>query len=429
MQYNPPKGTRDFYPSDMALQNMLFTAWRETALRFGFEEYEGPMFEHLEVFTRKSGDEIVKQLYNFKDKSDRELALRPEITPTLARMVASKGRELRKPVKWFSIPRLFRYERMQRGRLREFFQYNLDIMGEPSVSAEAEIVAAAVSLIESFGAKKSEFRVRVNSRRLMRALLLAIPISEERLDKAYGVLDRRAKTDAEGLKQLYADAGFSESERDSIESIFSIKTLAEIGEKWGNNEEVAASLADLHKFFSLVNAYGIIECVIYDPAIVRGLAYYTGIVFEIHDTAGELRAMAGGGRYDNLIGLFGGEPTPAVGFGMGDAVITEFLKDRGMIPQYKKECDAFIVTFEKDNMTPSIQMATLLRSKGFSVEFSLKQANFKKQMEAAQNAKFAVFVGGEEWERGEVKIKNMKSGEEKLVGKLSDELIQILSGK
>jgi histidyl-tRNA synthetase len=408
----------------MALQNSLFSVWRATALKFGFEEYEGPMFEHLDVFTHKSGEDIVKQLYNFKDKSDRELALRPEITPTLARMIAQKARELKKPIKWFTIPRLFRYERTQRGRLREFFQYNLDILGEQSVTAEAEIVAASVSLLESFGINKSEFRVRVNSRRLMRALLLAIPISEDRLEKAYGVLDKRAKTDADGLITLYSDAGFSESERNAIESIFSIKTLSEIGERWGADAEVSASLSELYKFFELVNMYGVIECVVYDSAIVRGLAYYTGIVFEIYDTDRKFRAMAGGGRYDNLIAHFGGEPTPAVGFGMGDAVITEFLKETGRLKPYAKKIDAFIVSFEKENMAPVIEMTSLLRSKGLSVEFSMKSANFKKQMEAAQIANFAIFVGGDEWQRGEVKIKNMSNGEEKTVLKTSDELFK-----
>jgi histidyl-tRNA synthetase len=258
----------------------------------------------------------------------------------------------------------------------------------------------------------------------MRALLLAIPISEERLEKAYAVLDKRAKTDAEGLITLYTDSGFSENERNSIESIFCIKTLSEIGERWGSDSEVSESLSELYRFFELANMYGVIECVVYDPAIVRGLAYYTGIVFEIYDTDRKLRAMAGGGRYDNLIAHFGGDPTPAVGFGMGDAVITEFLRDTGRLKPYSKRIDAYIVSFEKENMAPVIEMASLLRSKGLSVEFSLKSANFKKQMEAAQVAKFAIFVGGDEWQRGEVKIKNMVSGEEKTVLKTSDELFK-----
>ena len=192
MKLSSPKGTRDFYPEDMGLQNLLFSVWRETALLFGFEEYEGPTFEHIELFTLKSGEEIVKQLYNFKDKSERELALRPEITPTLARMIAAKGNSLKKPVKWFSIPRVFRYERMQRGRTREFSQFNLDIVGEPGVSAEAEICASAVYMLKGFGLAPSDFRVCVNSRRLMKEMLIALGLSDARLDAAYAILDRRA---------------------------------------------------------------------------------------------------------------------------------------------------------------------------------------------------------------------------------------------
>ncbi len=417
MQLTNPKGTRDFYPSDMAVQNLLFNSWRKAAVTYGFEEYEGPTFEHLDLFTKKSGNEIVKQLYNFKDKSDRELALRPEITPTLARMVALKGRELKKPLKWFSIPRLFRYERMQKGRLREFFQYNLDIIGEPSILAEAEITAAAVAVLESFGIKREEFRVRVNSRRLMKALLISLGITEERLDAAYGVLDRRAKVTPEELTSLYNLCGFSEEERLSIESIFTSTTLATILNKGNSSEEVLAAANELNRFFTTMDAYGIADAVVYDSSIVRGLAYYTGIVFEIHDTAGKYRAIAGGGRYDNLISLFGGEATPAVGFGMGDAVITEYLRDTGRLTDYKKEVDVFIVSFEKECEAILISVATSLRKRGLSVEFPLKTLSVKKQMECAQNAKFVLFTGGEEWNRGEVKIKNMKTGNEVCIGK------------
>ncbi|MFH0922214.1 MAG: histidine--tRNA ligase [Fibrobacterota bacterium] len=417
MKIAPPKGTRDFYPEDMALQNRIFAVWRDTARRFGFEEYEGPVFENLELFTRKSGDEIVKQLYNFKDKSDRDIALRPEITPTLARMVAQKGNALKKPVKWFSMPRLFRYERMQRGRLREFFQYNLDIVGEASVAAEAEITAAAVSLLKQLGLSLADFRVRVNSRRLMRAMLLASAIPEARLDAAYTVLDKRAKIPVDALAQAYQQAGFSDMEQQSVESIFMLTTIEAIQGRFGADAEVAAALLELETYFSLMNAYGCAECVVFDPAIVRGLAYYTGIVFEIFDSAKTLRALAGGGRYDGLIALFGGEPTPAVGFGMGDVVVAELLRDKGLVVPYVKPLTAFIVNFSRDSLVPAVQTASLLRAKGVDAEFALKPVGIKRQMEMAQNARYVVFVGGDEWAKGEVKVRDMKTGEERVCAK------------
>jgi histidyl-tRNA synthetase len=417
MKLTPPKGTRDFYPEDMAVQNRLFSVWRETALLFGFEEYEGPSFEHIELFTQKSGEEIVKQLYNFKDKSDRELALRPEITPTLARMIAAKGHSLKKPVKWFSIPRLFRYERMQRGRLREFFQLNLDIVGVPAVYAEAEIVAAASHMLKGFGLSAQDFRVCVNSRRLMREMLLASGLGESRLDAAYAILDRRAKVEPAVLQELYREASFAEEETRAVEAIFQLKSLQEIRNRFGGQGGVAVAIQELEDFFRLMENYGLTDCVVFDSSIVRGLAYYTGIVFEIFDTGKTLRAIAGGGRYDNLVALFGGEPTPAVGFGMGDAVITELVREKGLLNPYVKQTKVYIVNFNKDTLAPAIETATLLRSKGIEAEFSLKPQNLKKQMESAQNARYVLFVGGEEWDKRQIKIKDMKTGDEKVVDK------------
>ena len=417
MKIASPKGTRDFYPEDMSLQNRLFSVWRETALLFGFEEYEGPAFEHVELFTRKSGDEIVKQLYNFKDKSDRELALRPEITPTLARMIAAKGNSLKKPVKWFSIPRVFRYERMQRGRLREFFQFNLDIVGEASVSAEAEIVAASVQTLKGFGLSPADFRVCVNSRRLMKEMLMASGIAEARLDAAYAILDRRSKVEPGVLSEMYKEASFSENDIRAIEDIFSLTSLQAIRGRFAQSQGVDAAAKELEDFFGLIKNYGISECVIYDSSIVRGLAYYTGIVFEIFDTGKTLRAIAGGGRYDSLVALFDGEETPAVGFGMGDAVIAELLKEKGLIPSYTKQTKVYIVNFNKESLAPAIETAALLRSNRIETEFALKPQSPKKQMETAQAARYVLFVGGEEWDKGQIKIKDMKSGEEKTTGK------------
>lgn len=412
MSLQPPKGTRDFYPEDMAVQNHIFSAWRETARLFGFEEYEGPVFEHLELFTKKSGPEIVKQLYNFKDKSDRELALRPEITPTLARLVVQKGSSLKKPLKWFSIPRLFRYERMQKGRSREFFQLNLDILGEPSVSADAELMAAAVHMLKSLGLTKNDFSIRVNSRKLVSEILMSYNLQPEFMAAAYGLMDKHGKPDEYRVEKerLLREDSNNNALVESVEKIFASTNNPADFSRFQSGIE-------LNELFNLIENYGIREYVVFDMSIVRGLDYYTGVVWEVFDKAKTLRAIAGGGRYDNLIELFGGEKTPAAGFGMGDVVLYELLKEKGLMPPYRKSAQVYIVNFDRATLVPAVSFAAQLREKGVAAEFALKGQAVGKQLEAAKNARYAVFVGGTEWAEGKVKIKDMADGSEKVVPK------------
>jgi len=425
MAFQGPKGTRDFYPEDMQVISFIFNTWKRTAWLFGFEEYEGPMFEHLDLFTKKSGEEIVKQLYNFKDKGDRDIALRPEITPTLARMIVARGSSLKKPVKWFSIPRLFRYERMQKGRLREFHQLNLDIIGEAGISADAELIAAVVFMMKSFCLASTDFKIRVNSRKLMSECLSALGFPAEKIPAAYSILDKKGKIEPEALQEMYAKDGIAGSDVQIIENLLACASLDHVRALVAAKADQVPALAEIAEFFSKISAYGLSEFVLFDIAVIRGLAYYTGIVFEVFDEQKSLRAIAGGGRYDALIEQFGGEPTPAVGFGMGDVVLYELLKEKNLIPQYRKPVDVYIINFNKDDSLPAISFASLLREKGVSCEFSLKGQNFKKQMEHAQHARMVAFVGGDEWKEGKVKIKDMGSGEEKVVEK--DEAYSILA--
>jgi histidyl-tRNA synthetase len=417
MKISSPKGTRDFFPEDMHVRRWIGAVWQETARLFGFEEFDGPVFEHLELFIRKSGQEIVDQLYHFKDKSKRDLALRPEITPTLARMVAQKGNALKKPIKWFSVPRLFRYERKQRGRLREFFQFNLDILGEPSVSADAEIVAAAAHMLMALGLTAGDFRICVNSRHLMSVLLHSSGMDEKRIASAYAVLDKRDKVERDVLLKLYKDAGIRKADTAFIDRIFECKTIDEVEERFGQCKGAETAIAELKDFFKRIECYGFADCVVFDAAIVRGLAYYTGIVFEIFDIKKSLRAVAGGGRYDNLVALFGGEKTPATGFGIGDVVLYELLKEKNLLTPYARSTEVYIVNFTPDDPMPVASLAAALRQAGIAAEFALRPLKVKKQMDAAAHARYVVFVGGEEWRNGQVKIKEMSTGKEEVVDK------------
>ena len=275
-----PKGTRDFYPEAERIQNYIFDTWRKVAESFAYEEYEGPMFEHLELYTGKSGEEIVSQLYNFKDKGDREIALRPEMTPTLARLVIQKARELKKPFKWFSMPRLFRYEKAQKGRLREFFQLNMDIIGTESIYAEADLLASIATMLRKFGLKDGEFAIGVSSRKLLATYLEEIGAPNPSL--VYPVLDRRLKIGPEAFAKALADAGLTEEQVKKLDDFMSCKSLEEVRAAV-KSENAAAALKEIEDLFETLAAAGYGDCVNLDLSIVRGLAYYTGIVFEVFD--------------------------------------------------------------------------------------------------------------------------------------------------
>ncbi len=344
-----PKGTRDFYPEDMSFLQHIFDSWHRSCRLYGFEQYEGPMFEHLDLYTQKSGAEIEKQLYSFEDKGGRQIALRPELTPTLARMVAAQGTNLKRPVRWYSISRLFRYERMQKGRLREFIQLNMDILGVDDVSADAELIAAAVDMMRAFGFDESDFKARVSSRTLLEEMFLACGVGQEKLPGLYALLDKKGKIAPEEFERELAEAvGGAPFVRSKIKALFNCAGLDDVETFAESLGVTIGSIAQLKKLFSLIDAYGLKDYAVFDIGIVRGLAYYTGIVFELFDVRGNLRAIAGGGRYDKLVGLYGGPTTPAVGFAAGDVVLGELIKAKSLTPKKPPRSDVFIVSIDGD---------------------------------------------------------------------------------
>lgn len=408
-----PKGTRDFYPADMAVQNHIFSAWRRVCARFGFQEYEGPSFEHLELYTGKSGDEIVGQLYNFQDKGGRDIALRPEMTPTLARLANQLGRNLKKPARWFSLPRLWRYEKPQHGRLREFFQLNMDILGSDHVAADAELVAAACRICEELGLKSTDVVARISSRKLISTLLDELGCTDK--PPVYLALDRREKLAREAFVQGLSDAGLSEDGIRRLDALFEATSLSEVS-GLVVSDEAKAALAELETLFSLLAAHGVGDWCRFDPTVVRGLAYYTGVVYELFDTGATLRAIAGGGRYDDLLQKLGGERLPAVGFGMGDVVIAELLRDKGLLPSGIPGPDLWLVSVDGDEIRLAA-LAARLRAAGRSVGFAFGGGKLGKQMQAAQEngAKTAVFVGSDRVAADQLEAKDLATGAQVVV--------------
>jgi histidyl-tRNA synthetase len=417
MQGKALPGFRDVYPDDLALRNHIFATWRSIAVRYGFEEYDGPPLEPLELYTQKSGAEIEGQLYTFRDRGEREVALRPEMTPTLARMVGARGQALKKPIRWFSIPQLFRYERQQRGRLREHFQLNMDIIGEPGPLADAELIAAAIDILRAFGLGPQVVQARVSDRRVLRALLTGKGVREERLPLAYAVIDKSERDPRDVLAAKLQDAGLGPGE---IAAVFAIANLKGI-------EAVDAALAEvpggteagepLRECYRALNAMGLGEFVRVDLTIVRGLAYYTGIVFELFDAGQQLRAICGGGRYDGLLKALGGADLPALGFGMGDVVLGELLKERAVAPTVARRLDAFLVAVSGEDLAPVLRLAHELRDRGIAVEYSLHLQAIRKQLElaVARGAPRAVIIGPDERKNGESVVRDLGTGTEERV--------------
>ncbi|MBV9463909.1 MAG: histidine--tRNA ligase [Verrucomicrobiae bacterium] len=411
----PLPGFRDFFPEECAVRNRIFESWRATARAFGFEPYDGPPLESLELFRKKSGEEILGQLYHFTDKGDREVALRPEMTPTLARMIGARGRALRRPIKWFSIPQLFRYERQQRGRLREHYQFNCDILGEPGVGADAELVMVVIDALTRLGLAREDFVVRVSDRRLLGALLLKCGVESEKLPQVLGIVDKITRETPDAIDKSLRESGIPADAAKRIVGLFAKTDLESLRAHADESPEVAAALLEVQKFFGIVEASGLGEFVQFDLGIVRGLLYYTGLVFEAFDRKGEFRAICGGGRYDQLLGGLTGLDLPAAGFGMGDVVLTEILKARGKLPEYARDLDVYLVIVD-DSLRPraGLPLARQLRDAGLAVEYSLEPLGVSKQFKQAgqSGARFAVVVGPDEWKRGAVRVKDLSTGQE-----------------
>jgi histidyl-tRNA synthetase len=405
-----PKGTRDFFPKLMAAQDFIFSSWERTCRRYGFERYDGPMFEHLELYKQKSGDAIEDQLYVFYDKKGRELALRPEMTPTLARMVAAAGSNLKWPIRWYSIPRLFRYEKMQKGRLREFFQLNMDILGVADVSADAELIAAVIDMMRDLGLTAADFKVRISSRTLLDELFAAAGITAAERTTLYALLDKKAKIPAGAFLDELAAVLPDKTKQKTILQIFEADSLDSLAQ----GSAAPQSAATLRDLFARLAEYGFSDYVAFDIGVVRGLAYYTGIVFEVFDAAKSMRAIAGGGRYDTLVELYGGPATPAVGFAAGDVVLCDLLQEKGIIPSEPPRCSCFIIALDDAPTSEIIALAQELRGNGIATEFALRSSGIGKQMKIANAARspYALFYGGEESARGLIKVKEMACGKE-----------------
>jgi histidyl-tRNA synthetase len=379
-------GFRDFYPEQFAERAHIMGIWRDVARRFAFVEYDGPPLEPLELYTKKSGEEIVGQLYNFVDKGGREVALRPEMTPTLARMASAKANALRKPIRWFSVPQLFRYERQQRGRLREHFQLNVDIIGETDVTADAELLAIAIEVMRGCGLTASDVRARVSDRRLLRAILEHLGVAGEQMSGVFGVIDKIERQPREISREKLAALGMSSEAIESLLDLMGKVTLDDIERRFSDAPEVCALVGSFRRYFGYLEGLDVLDWVTLDLKIVRGLAYYTGIVFELFDAKGELRAICGGGRYDTLLQSLGAVDLPALGFGMGDVVLAELLRDRGLLTP-RTEGPQVWVAAEVETMQHDVRRAaTTLRHHGVSVEYALRDQPLMKQVKAAKSA-------------------------------------------
>jgi histidyl-tRNA synthetase len=378
-------GFRDFYPDEFAARAFIQLKWREVAHRFGFVEYDGPPLEPLDLYTKKSGAEIVGQLYNFTDKGEREVALRPEMTPTFARMVGARANAMRKPIRWFSVPQLFRYERQQKGRLREHFQLNVDIVGEADVSADAELLAVAIESMRAFGLTSADVVARVSDKRLLAALLTVLGFEQDTHGEVMQVIDKLERQPREVSREKLQRIGAGGT---AVDTVMSLPTSGlDLFESFLNGKgRYGEALDEFKRYLGMFEALGVADFVKFDPSIVRGLAYYTGIVFELFDAKGEFRAICGGGRYDNLLGALSGVDLPALGFGMGDVVLGELLRARGKLPETAVSLDYWVAYEDSTHLEDAMRIATRLRRNGHSVEYSLKAGQLGRQLDAARKA-------------------------------------------
>jgi len=407
MRFSALPGFRDFFPDIMARRQRIFAVWREVAARYGFEEYDGPPLEPLELFTQKSGDEIAGQLYSFTDKGDRQVALRPEMTPTFARMVAEYASTAKKPIRWFTLPQLFRYERQQKGRLKEHFQLNVDICGEGGPAADAEVIAVAIDIMRGLGFGPNDVRVRVSDRRILADALDGLGVREAELPGVLAAFDRydRSREAAEAaLDQVFAG--------DNARAAGIKQFAAGLGDPAGLLASDAA--APLRECLDALGAMGLREFVDVDFRIVRGLAYYTGIVFELFDAGRSLRAICGGGRYDNLISSLGGPDLPCVGFGMGDVVLGELIADRDGKPALPGTVDVFLAIVAEEQRPVALKVAHALRDGGLRVEYALKKQALGKQLElaGARQARWAVVLGPDEVAAGMATVRDLGTKKE-----------------
>ena len=413
----PVKGTRDFFPEELRLRNWLFEIWRRTSVQAGFEEYDTCVLEHEDLYIRKAGDEISKQLFSFEDKSGRRLSLRPEMTPSLARLILQHNKSLSFPIKWFSMPQCFRYERMTKGRRREHFQWNADIIGQPNILAEAEILMLLISACESMGLTKKEFKVFINDRRILNAILTQINVPQDLHSTVMVILDKRDKISSEALVSMLEDTGMSANQVGQLNEYLSNTDLKDLEE----NLSDTTGVEQLHSLMDMMDTAGCSGYLKFDISIVRGLSYYTGAVFEVNSPEKKHRAICGGGRYDSLLSAFGGETVPAVGFGFGDVVVLDVLKELGRFPELPRKLDYTIIPFASEQVGIALKIASELRMRGSVVDCNFSMKKMKKTMRQANEsgAAKAILLFPEELAEDKVVIRDMILHEQKPV-KIAD---------
>ena len=413
-------GFREFYPEDFSRRQHIFRLWRQAATSYGFQEYDAPVLEPLELYTTKSGDEIETQLFSFTDKGGRAVSLRPEMTPTVCRIVGAKAGALKRPIKWFSIAEFYRYERAQKGRLRAFNQFNADIFGEAGPEAEIELIALLIQCLAGFGLTKDDFYVRLSDRDLWFFYLEALGFNDAQARGILGAIDRYEKMGDDAFKgYVEAHGALDDAKKAKVLAFLQIKTLADLEAALAPfaSEKLNTRLADWRKVLGGLAAMGLSDFVSVDLAVVRGLAYYTGFVFEAFDRKGDLRALAGGGRYNDLIKKLGYADLPAVGFAIGDVTTGLLLEQRGLTPTFVNAPDLYVVIGGEAERTAAFGDIRALRAAGWRVEYPLKDVAFGKQFKAAAEAgaRLALIYGGDELAKGVVKIRDMSDRSEREV--------------
>ncbi|PXA04660.1 histidine--tRNA ligase [Coraliomargarita sinensis] len=423
MQFESLPGFREFYPEVCSRRNYIFSHWRKVARAYCFSEYDAPVLEPLELYIEKSGEEIVGQLFNFEDRGGRAVALRPEMTPSLARLIAAKANSLKRPVKWFNIGEHYRYERPQKGRLRAFYQFNVDIFGEPGPAADAELICQLVQSLQSFGLNHTDFKVRLSDRDLWLLMLASEGLDEAASADVLGIVDKLERTDrAKALEKLIPIIGANaEQFLEKVERVIAIHdfdTLRAFIESLpleGERKTAAEQrLSDWTLLMENIESAGLSDYLKIDLGIVRGLAYYTGFVFEAFEASGQGRALAGGGRYDALVKKLGGPDMPAVGFAMGDVTLVDLLESKDLLPEILDAPDFMLVIGGPEERKAAMLDAAMLRSIGYRVNYPLKDQGFGKQFKAANQsgARFVLIYGADELAKGMVKVRDLTSGGE-----------------
>lgn len=410
------RGTQDYYPEEMAVRSWLYAKMRQVSESFGYQEYDGPFLERFELYAAKSGAELVeKQSYVFEDRGGERITLRPELTPTLARMVASRQRQLTYPLRWWSFGPFWRYEKPQKGRTREFFQWNIDMVGEDSPEADAELATIAASFLKTIGLGSGEAQILVNNRQLMQAELETLGIAGALRSEVFGLIDRRDKLSAEAWQTRGKELGLDAAQLLGVEKLLANAAL------WQKSES-------LQRFFRAVEAQGVAEYVRYAPHIIRGLDYYTGTVLEAWDTAGEFRAIFGGGRYNDLVNAVGGEPLPAVGFAVGNVVISLLLQALGHAPDLSGRAPIYVTVFDEAGLADALALGAELRQAGLRVTSHLQADKLQKQFKQADRsgAKLVLVQGPDELAQGVVSVKDLRNGEQHSVPRAG--LVEMLRG-